>query len=75
MLTEMGFGQQRWSQSQWPQDHHNEAVTQSQGKSFPPVRRRGASQERSSLGCPEGDAGPKSKKGRGSQAAHMIVPL
>ena len=24
-----------------------------------PVRRRGASQERSSLGCPEGDAGPK----------------
>ena len=40
-----------------------------------PVRRRGASQERSSLGCPEGDAGPKSKKGRGSQAARMIVPL
>ncbi|GER39016.1 NADH-quinone oxidoreductase subunit H [Striga asiatica] len=32
------------SQSQWPQDHHNEAVTQSQGKSFQstmlPVRGR-----------------------------------
>lgn len=65
------------SQSQWPQDHHNEAVTQSQGKSFqsklPQCDQQLSqsedvvqSKERSSLARPEGirtDAGP----GGGSQ--------